>query len=804
MENVSIEDAKVSEFDSVRTKKSRIITIKEYVYSVRSDIYKKQVEEYTRLKSQNGHEAEAQKVKDSMPCIVSAGVCQGGHAVKNLTEHSSLMQIDMDRTCARTQEICCLLKQLPYVAVAHKSFSQEGIRVLVHVSRDDVKRNYEALYAAVGQAISAHTGHEYDPKCKILTQPSFYSWDPEAYFNPNATTFGMQWEESDAPAGSASPAPATTTAVSEAATPAASDPLPLPAPAAPAPGFLVQWLSDFEHRNPFIRGQRNDLALKLGRQARSKGFSIKELEALIELFARHYAAPDFTTEDIRKRVCAGYQFVEEEKQKTGNPYQGSLRGQTLTAPKSSEEEAENADEVLENNNTLRATAPFIPREVYRQLPQFLQDCVKYASPGREEDLALLGCLNSCSAALPYVSFNYNKALFSPHFYFAAIAAAGAGKGVLEYTSQLLDPINEHYEQKYRKAKKEFDKQDILWQSELHSARHAHRPPNFDLKPEEPQAEYLKIAATLSKSRLIEHMAASGGRGCYMFSSEIHTIDSSMSQECGDFSDIFCKAFQHETISMSYKNGGAPVIVPSPRLAVCLSGTQEQFHAMFRSQENGLTSRFNIYTRESEGIWKSCAPLPDGVELRDYHYLLGKKLLEMHLTLLSAPTLVTFSPAQWQLHTEHFSQLLEHALAEGKEATQAIIFRHGLLAMRLSSIFTVFRKYEDYPLAAEYRCTDEDFNIALLITDTLLEHTLLLSTSIPQTTSKPRRMHPFHRLEKILEQLKSHFTFSEFMDAAAQAEIPETTAKRLLKLAIKSKLVVKLKDSYIKKKKSTHE
>lgn len=792
MKNVSIEDEKVSEFDSVRTKKSRIITIKEYVYSVRSDIYKTQVEEYIRLKSQSGHEAEAQKVKDSMPCIVAAGVCQGGHAVKNLVEHSSLMQIDMDRTKARTQEILKLLKQLPYVAVAHKSFSQVGIRVLAHVRLDDVKRNYEALYAAVGQAISAHTGHEYDAKCKILTQPSFYSWDPEAYFNPTATEFEMQWEENDVPVASETTAPVA----APTSTPAA--------PSAPAPGFLAQWLSEFEHRNPFIRGQRNDLALKLGRQARSKGFSITELASLVELFAYHYAAPDFTTEDIQKRVNAGYQFVEEEKQKTGNPYQGSLRGQTLTAPKSCEEEAENADEVLENNNTLRATAPFIPREVYRQLPQFLQDCVKYASPGREEDLALLGCLNSCSAALPYVSFNYNKALFSPHFYFAAIAAAGAGKGVLEYTSQLLDPINEHYEQKYRKAKKEFDKQDILWQSELHNARHAHRAPNFDLKPEEPKAEYLKIAATLSKSRLIEHMAASGGRGCYMFSSEIHTIDSSMSQECGDFSDIFCKAFQHETISMSYKNGGAPVIVPSPRLAVCLSGTQEQFHGMFRSQENGLTSRFNIYTRESEGIWKSCAPLPDGVELRDYHYLLGKKLLDMHLTLLSAPTLVTFSPAQWQLHTEHFSQLLEHALAEGKEATQAIIFRHGLLAMRLSSIFTVFRKYEDYPQANEYRCTDEDFNIALLITDTLLEHTLLLSTSIPQTTSKPRRMHPFHRLEKILEQLKSHFTFSEFMDAAAQAEIPETTAKRLLKLAIKNKLVVKLKDSYIKKKKNTPE
>lgn len=790
MKNVSIEDEKVSEFDSVRTKKSRIITIKEYVYSVRSDIYKKQVEDYIRLKSQDGHEAEAQKVKDSMPCIVAAGVCQGGHAVKNLVEHSSLMQIDMDHTYARTQEILNLLKQLPYVAVAHKSFSQVGIRALIHVSREDVERNYEALYATVGKAVSAHTGHEYDAKCKILTQPSFYSWDPEAYFNPQATEFPMQWEEKDGPATPEVAAQAPSTAPA----PAAS--------ASSAPGFLAQWLSEFEHRNPFIRGQRNDLALKLGRQARSKGFSITELAALIELFARHYATPDFTTEDIHKRVNAGYQFIEEEKKKPENISRGAFKAQTLIAPKADEDDTENTDEVLDNNNTLRATAPIIPPEVYRHLPPFLQDCVKYASPGREIDIALLGCLNSCSAAFPYVSFNYNKALYSPHFFLAVIGNAGSGKGRLEFTSQLLNPINEHYEQEYRKKKKEFEEKEVLWQAELRNAQHAKRAPNFDLKPEEPQLEYLKIPATTSKSRFVEHLAASSGRGCCMCSSEINTLTTSLSQECGNFDDILCKAFQHETVSVSYKNSGAPIIVPFPRVALCLSGTQEQFSGLFHSLENGLTSRFNIYTRESEGIWKSCAPLSNGFELRDYYYLLGKKLLEMHLTLLSAPTLITFSAEQWQLHTEHFTQLLEHALAEGKESTQAIIFRHGLLAMRLSAIFTVFRKYDDFPLATEYRCTDEDFNTALQITDTLLEHILLLSTSIPQTTSKPRRMHPFHRLEKILEQLKKRFSFTQFMDAAAQVEIPETTAKRLLKLALKNQIIVKEKDIYIKKKKIT--
>ena len=74
------------------------------------------------------------------------------------------------------------------------SFSHNGVRAFALVAAGDVERNYERLYAAVGEAVSRHAGHDYDSKCKILTQPSFYSWDADAYYNPCAETFRMQWE----------------------------------------------------------------------------------------------------------------------------------------------------------------------------------------------------------------------------------------------------------------------------------------------------------------------------------------------------------------------------------------------------------------------------------------------------------------------------------------------------------------------------------------------------------------------------------------------------------------------------------
>lgn len=390
-------EVKISEFGSVRSKQSQTISLQEYVNKVRSNTFKAQVEEYRRLAALPGHEAEAQRVKDGMPCIVPAGVCSGGHAVKNLVKHSGLLQIDMDHTLLRTTEVCRLLCELPYVTVVHKSFSQNGVRAFVRVAAEDVMRNYEQLYAAVGEAVSRHAAHNYDSKCKILTQPSFYSWDANAYYNPDAETFRMQWGEETAPetgtisetaadAGGAvsrgiiseatdsgrtvsggaisevtdskrtdsgvtnSEKSVSEKSISGTATSGAS----ASSARAAAPGFLTQFLNDFEHRNPFRRGERNDLALKLGRVSRSKGFSKKELEEVINLFIRRYAATDFTAEDIRQRITAGYQFIDSLPQKTEIPGEGSNRVHFPYDP------AEPPDAGSEEEDLLEKTTNFVP------------------------------------------------------------------------------------------------------------------------------------------------------------------------------------------------------------------------------------------------------------------------------------------------------------------------------------------------------------------------------------------------------------------------------------------------------------
>lgn len=806
---------KISEFGSVRSKQSQTISLQEYVNKVRSNTFKAQVEEYRRLAALPGHEAEAQRVKDGMPCIVPAGVCSGGHAVKNLVKHSGLLQIDMDHTLLRTAEVCRLLCELPYVTVVHKSFSQNGVRAFVRVAAEDVMRNYEQLYAAVGEAVSRHAAHNYDSKCKILTQPSFYSWDADAYYNPDAETFKMQWgeetgKEADAATDSeeaGANSETTTVSASAAASGAAANSggtatsgASASSTRAAAPGFLTQFLNDFEHRNPFRRGERNDLALKLGRVSRSKGFSKKELEEVISLFIRRYAATDFTAEDIRQRITAGYQFIDSLPQKTEIPGEGSNRVHFPYDPAEPPDAGSDEEDLLEKNNELRAQSPYIPDSAYSGLPQFLKDCVQYASDPRERDITLLGSLNCCSALFPGVSFFYKNALYSSHFYHALVANAAAGKGVVAFILSLLDATQEYYDRQRRDQKKAFEKAQMAWEAEVHQALREHRSPDSDKKPEEPKAKYLKTSSTTSKSRLLEQLATNGELGCHMSSTEINTLISSLAQDYGKYEDILCKAAHHEEISQSYKIDGDPIVVPRPHLALIMSGTPEQFTGFFRSHENGLYSRFLIYTRQLNPHWETCAPGEGRVDLREHFHTLGKKLFEMHKLLLESPTLVTFTPGQWERHTQQFGVWLKSALVEGKEFPTSIVFRHGLLAMRLASILTIFRKWDDYRYAKEYCCTDADFDTAMQIIATVIEHSLLLGTSLPDTGHPPVAMRKFHQFEDVLKKLPRIFSYIDFINAAKELGISVSTAKRYLRKAVEQELVVKQKDKYRKRRK----
>lgn len=93
----------------------------------------------------------------------------------------------------------------------------------------------------------------------------------------------------------------------------------------------------------------------------------KELEEVINLFIRRYAATDFTAEDIRQRITAGYQFIDSLPQKRKFPARVQIGFISLMTPPSRPMRAPKK-KICWKNNELRAQSPYIPDSVYSGLP----------------------------------------------------------------------------------------------------------------------------------------------------------------------------------------------------------------------------------------------------------------------------------------------------------------------------------------------------------------------------------------------------------------------------------------------------
>lgn len=153
-------------------------------------------------------------------------------------------------------------------------------------------------------------------------------------------------------------------------------------------------------------------------------------------------------------------------------------------------------------------------------------------------------------------------------------------------------------------------------------------------------------------------------------------------------------------------------------------------ALVRTLENGLYSRLGILTAPAKWVWHSAAPKEGQIENRAYFRELGGEVLGMHEMLLESPTEVVFTAAQWEEHSRRFESCLDGVVIEGCDSPGAIVVRHGLYAMRLAAVLTALRKVESRWYVKEYICADEDFHTAMAMTEVLLEHSLLLSSSLP--------------------------------------------------------------------------
>lgn len=765
------------------------MTLKEFVKLLRGERWKVQVEEYQRLKA-SGRETEAKKLKRKLAALVIAGRCDGSHAETNLKQWSGDAMLDVDKCNGRVSEFLQVLKDTPWVKAAWRSVSYDGLKLVVRVEAESVDE-YRMAYALVAWHVAQLLAFPCDMSCKNPTRPCFASYDPEAFFRPDTEVFPWRRFVTEHP-----DRVGEILAELKVKTPASAS-----KPLVAASGMLHTFFNEFLEQNPFVDGKKNEFLLKLGRIARYKGVGEEELARLKTLAVERLAGMGCAAGDIPPRIDSGYRYADMNKgPETPASRAHKAQGSPMrySEPNEGEEEAEL--EKLEADK-LRREVPCLPDELFDRLPDFLKRGLTHVRNKRERDILLLSMITNISGCLPGVRMNYGGMVYSSDLYLVALAGSGRGKGVMQLAAILPAAIQEYYDELNRKDEREYRQKLLKWNLEERLAAQEKRVPDLDQCPEMPVERILKVAPNISKSQLILALEAGGAVGLVMNASELDMISSAMHQEYGKHDDVMRAASQHEEVSSYFKTDHRLVVVSDPHLALCASGTPAQLHKFISSLENGMYSRVAFYVGQAHWEYKSANPGKDRLDMRAYFKGMGEELLRMFIFLSGSPTEVVFTEEQWKEHTERFRTYLREVVAEDDDSPGAIVLRHGLMMSRIAMVLTALRKCEPQWNTSEWECSDEDFHTAMQIVDVLLEHSLLLSTSMDDTAGRIRPVKAFFKLRPVLKKMPREFTYSELMAAANEAGLPTASVKRYLLRLVYYQIVEKEDGKYRKTGKS---
>lgn len=765
------------------------MTLEEFVKLLRGERWKVQVEEYQRLKA-SGRETEAKKLKRKLAALVIAGRCDGSHAETNLKQWSGDAMLDVDKCNGRVSEFLQVLKDTPWVKAAWRSVSYDGLKLVVRVEAESVDE-YRLAYALVAWHVAQLLAFPCDMSCKNPTRPCFASYDPEVFFRPDTEVFPWRRFVTEHP-----DRVGEILAELKVKTPAGAS-----GPPVAASGMLHTFFNEFLEQNPFVDGKKNEFLLKLGRIARYKGVGEEELARLKTLAVERLAGMGCAAGDIPPRIDSGYRYADMNKG-SGTPASRAHKAQgspmRYSEPNEGEEEAEL--EKLEADK-LRREVPCLPDELFDRLPDFLKRGLTHVRNKRERDILLLSMITNISGCLPGVRMNYGGMVYSADLYLVALAGSGRGKGVMQLAAILPAAIQEYYDELNRKDEREYRQKLLKWNLEERLAAQEKRVPDLDQCPEMPVERILKVAPNISKSQLILALEAGGAVGLVMNASELDMISSAMHQEYGKHDDVMRAASQHEEVSSYFKTDHRLVVVSDPHLALCASGTPAQLHKFISSLENGMYSRVAFYVGQAHWEYKSANPGKARLDMRAYFKGMGEELLRMFIFLSGSPTEVVFTEEQWKEHTERFRTYLREVVAEDDDSPGAIVLRHGLMMSRIAMVLTALRKCEPQWNTSEWKCSDEDFHTAMQIVDVLLEHSLLLSTSMDDTAGRIRPVKAFFKLRPVLKKMPREFTYSELMAAANEAGLPTASVKRYLLRLVYYQIVEKEDGKYRKTGKS---
>ncbi len=347
----------------------------------------------------------------------------------------------------------------------------------------------------------------------------------------------------------------------------------------------------------------------------------------------------------------------------------------------------------------------LPQAVFENLPEPLKVLTNQFE-GREKDIILLSLIGVVSACLPNVFGIYASRINYPNLNVFIIAPPASGKGVMNWSKKIIDPIHENIVRESKRKLVEY------------------RNSQDNVRTGEPKLELKVIPGNTSSSKIYDHLE-SAEDSLLIFETEADSLSNMLKQDWGDFSDLLRKSYHHETVSISRQAGDRHYEIKTPKLSIVISGTPNQVRPLIDSKENGLFSRFLYYCFDEVSGWKDVSPSAQNINYDELFENESAKIKTLYNLLKTIPKVeVKMNELQWSVFQERLIKADGIILSTNKLDFSPVIRRLGSMTFRIIMILTILRNQEN--VARENNvlyAVDEDINTSLELFKNLVDHSL---------------------------------------------------------------------------------
>ena len=283
----------------------------------------------------------------------------------------------------------------------------------------------------------------------------------------------------------------------------------------------------------------------------------------------------------------------------------------------------------------------------------------------------------------------------------------------------------------------------------------------------------------------------------MFDSEADVLAQTMKKEWGDISPELRCISEHEEITKNRKSTGT-LTVECPKMSLSLSGTLDQLFQILGKSENGLYSRFLIYT-----FYNKAEYISQRTRITSQEYLTDH--VTDHINMLTKfwkdkDVDFDLKDEQWVLFDEYSSKLFtEYKIIDEREI-DSVLKRYITTVLKITMLFTIIRRFNSYnPLfEAKLYPIDNDIKISFNIINTLLKHTSLIyySQNEKKTTLKENKLQKC--INKILS-LQNEFKKQDIINLCKDDNISDKTIERAIKKLKENKKIEQLEERGLYKK-----